>query len=279
MAAVLQSKKPATASERKKIYVLVGLLGVLVVSLYLSVFRDTSSPPPQGAQRPASGPARPGQPADKEVATTTPTSADPLPLELLVYPAVADGVDRNPFTFPPQPPPPPEKPPPPKPVPTIIIGNVTPASVVAGIPRGVDVTVTGKDFPVDARVLWNGRTLRTQRLTPEMLRVSLTPGEIANAGNVRVKVVSESQPTRLWSEERTFDIREAPRPTFQYIGRVGDVALVDYGGQGNQKTVRVGDVIGQPAMWKVVAISREKIDLLDIKNEIPRSVPTAKRDK
>jgi hypothetical protein len=264
-------------SERKKVYVLAGLLVVLAGSLYYSLFAGSSpAPPPPPAE---SAPSRNADAGGSTEIAENVGPGEPLPLAWLNREPVGEAVARNPFAYPPPPPPPPPKPEPQKPVATLLIGNVTPNSVTAGIPRGVDVTVTGRDFPVDARVMWNGRMMRTQRLSAEQLRVSLTQADVASAGSIRVKVVSESQPLKLWSDERAFDIREAPRPSFQYIGRVGDVALVDYGGQGNQKPVRVGDMIGQPAIWRVVAIAPDKIDLLDTRNDIPRSLPLNRRER
>jgi hypothetical protein len=278
MSAVLPSKTQVTSSERKKIYALVGLLIILVVSVIYSFSGSSAPPPPPGSPQPARSGQR-DRAGNAPVAEVEVGPSEPLPLDVLAIAPVGDAVARNPFAYPPAPPPPPPPRPPDPPVPTILIGNVTPATIVAGVPRPLDVTVTGKDFPVDAKVKWNGRMLRTQRQSPEVLRVSLTPAEFSSPGAVRIQVVSESQPSKLWSAERTFDVREAPRPTFQYIGRVGDLAVVDYGGQGNQKPVRVGDLIGQPAIWKVVAITPEKIELLDTRNDIPRSIALARKDR
>jgi hypothetical protein len=281
MAAVIPTKNAMGAGERKKVYVLIGLLVVLALSIAYRFAGGSSTseapPPSPQASAPRSAPGQPAAATENQV--TEPGATEPLPLEQLVYAPVGDVVARNPFAFPPPPPPPPPPPQPEPPVPTILIGNVTPNTAVAGSPRTIEVTVTGRAFPVDARVEWNGRLLPTRYVSPEQLRVSLGPNDTASAGSVRVRVVSESQPTRLWSDPRSFDIREAPRPSFQYIGRIGDVALVDYGGPGNQKTVRVGDMIGVPAIWKVVAISPEKIDLLDTRNDIPRTVPLARKDR
>jgi hypothetical protein len=281
MAAVIPSIKTMSTAERRKVYVLGVLLLILVAAgaySFLGSGSSSTAGPPPGAP-PATNPTN-----SSGSSSTSPTSAvsgatEPLDLARLSPPPVGDAVARNPFMFPAPPPPPPPKPDPPKPVPTILIGNVAPNSVVAGVPRPVDVTVTGRDFQSDFKVKWNGRLLRTQRVSADQLRVSLTPAEIANAGTIRVSIVSESQPSKLWSEDRTFEIREAPRPSFQYIGRVGNMALIDFGGAGNQKTANVGDMIGQPAIWKVVAITPEKVDLLDTRNEIPRSIALNRKDR
>jgi hypothetical protein len=281
MAAVVPSLKTMSTAERRKVYVLAVLLVVLVAAGAYSFLGSGSSQTADqsSGSKPAAKPGDTSDPNTVASVSSDSSSAEPLDFRRLVVPVVGDAVARNPFAFPPKPPPPPGRPKPPDPVATIIIGNITPNSVVAGVPRPIDVTVTGRNFQPDFKVTWNGRLLRTQRLSTDQLRVTLTPAEIASAGTVRVNIVSESQQSKLWSETRTFEIREAPRPSFQYIGRVGDLALIDFGGTGNQKTAHVGDMIGQPAIWKVVAITPEKVDLLDTRNEIPRSIALNRKDR
>jgi hypothetical protein len=280
------SKQTSPHADRKKLYILGGLVLLLVGAVY---FSSSSAPTPPPAAPAAA--AQPGRVRASDLAATkaeggTARAARPDdlgPLTALefgpLYPGpLSASVARNPFAYPPPPPVKPPKPPPPPPPPTIQIGEVTPGSVVAGVPRGVTVTVTGSLFPADARVVWNGRQLPTEVVGDSLARVTLSPGDIASPGNVEVKIVSESQPDKLWSASRPFVISPSPTPPFKYVGRIGDQAVLNMeGGKDNRKLVKVGDTIGVGTQWKVLAIQGEEIEVLDIRNEIRKSVALAKK--
>lgn len=284
------ANKPGLGADRKKLY----LLGGLVVALFGAVYYGFSSgpevPPPPPHQQAAGAPERiratelAKTPDEREQAERKRIEDDlgpvaELELYLLDPRPVGGAVARNPFAYPPPPPPPPAPPIVQPPPPTIAIGDVTPGSVVAGVPRGVTVTVTGSQFPADARVVWNGRQLPTEVGGPTTLRVNLSPAEISSPGTVEVKVVSESQPDKLWSAARSFTVSPSPTPPFKYVGKIGDQAVLDFEGQrdGSRKLVRVGDTIGVGTQWKVLAIGGERIDVLDVRNEIRKSVALAKK--
>jgi hypothetical protein len=288
-----EANRSGLAADRKKLYVLAGLFVVLLGAVYYAFTSGPEVPPSSAAPPPPQTTAGPDRVRASDLAKTPDQKEDAerkrieddlgpvaqLELYLLDPRPVGSAVARNPFAYPPPPPPPVVKPPPPPPPPTIAIGDVMPGSVVAGVPRGVTVTVTGNQFPADARVLWNGRQLPTEVAGPTTLRVNLSPAEIASPGTVEVKVISESQPDRLWSAPRSFTVTPSPTPPFKYIGKIGDQAVLDFEGQrdGNRKLVRVGDTIGVGTQWKVLAINVDKIDVLDVRNEIRKSVALAKK--
>src|SRR3954469_9777582 len=161
--------KPALSSEKKKLYVLGGLVGflVLVVGInYLGKSRSSAPPlPPKSADagkgadggRPAgSPPTAPG--GARRVADATGYG----PISVLPLFSPSDGGDvrpsRNIFDYPPPPviPPPPQKPITKPEPPTINLGAVSPTQAIAGTSKPIPVTLTGSIFPGDAQLLVNG---------------------------------------------------------------------------------------------------------------------------
>lgn len=278
------SKQTSISADRKKLYALGVLVLVLCAAVYFTVLSGPEPPPaPPAAAQPGRVRASDLAPTASSEPGRAPSREEFGPLTALQFAGLTPGplgasVARNPFSYPPPPPEPIPIPPPPPPPPTIQIGDVSPASVVAGVPHGVTVTVSGSLFPADARVVWNGRQLPTEVAGGTIARVNLTPADIASPGNVEVKIVSESQPDKLWSAPRPFVINASPTPPFKYIGRIGDQAVLDMeGGKDTRKLVKVGDTIGVGTQWRVLAIQGEQIDVLDIRNEIRKSVSLAKK--
>ena len=265
--------------DRNKVVALAVLALVLVVSLVWSMTGKSAAPPPVKKDKnrvPAKALSQGEDPKD-EASELALAQVHPLDLASIT-PAGSLAISRNPFAYPPPPPPPRVKPPDPPPPPTIPIGNLAPSSVVAGIPRGVTVVVSGSQFPRDSQVFWNGRPIRTEYLSETQLRVSLSSADISNPGTVQVEVKSSSQPKHLWSAQLPFSVVPAPTPPFKYVGRIGVQALLDFGTERDgRKLVKVGDVVGVPAQWKILSVGHESIEVLDTRNEIKRTVTIAKK--
>lgn len=270
-------------SERKKVATLGVLVLVLTASLLWSFSGSSNSTPP-----PASPPRDPNRVRATDLAGGGSPSPDAraaeIDPEVLSVIPVADvsgtslPIKRNPFAYPPPPLPKPPKPPKEKPPATIPIGQISPSSVVAGIPKGVTLSISGNQFPVDSQASFNGRPVRTEFVNASLLRVTLTTADIAGPGSAEIRIRSQSQPEKLWSDPRTFTMTPAPTPPFKYIGRIGEEAVLDFGtDRDGRKRVRVGDVVGVPAQWKVLAVRPDAIEVLDTRNEIRRTVTIAKK--
>lgn len=281
----------ALGGDRNKVLALIGLVGVLVIAAWYS-WGSSPAPPPKAASD-TSDPRRVKNSdlaSDKTPDAQEPSDAagngvldvdfEPLNLGQVAEAPATLAVVRNPFAFTPPPPPPKPLPVVPPPPPTINVGRINPQNVVAGVPRGVAVSVFGDKFPVDAQIQWNGRPVQTTFVNENEVKANLTTGEISNPGMVKVTVVSASQPTRLWSGELTFQVIPSPTPPFKYVGRIGNRAIIDYGNERDgQQIVEVGTMLGTPAQWKVLAVTPEQVELLDVRNEIKKSITMAKKGR
>lgn len=282
--------KPAMSADRKKQLALGGLLGLLLIVVAWNTIGGSSKPAPP-APKPTDGRVRnadlrAGAARDAGAAPADGITAKPRelaetfgPLEVLPVLGVFSGdlsPSRNVFDFPPPPkvPPPPaiaeEQPPPP----TINIGNISPGSGIAGTSKPVTVTVTGRYFPPDAVVTVNNNRVQTQRQSDSVLRITLGARDMANAGSVRIKVVSASQPDRLWSRELPFTLQPSPEPTesFIYSGRIGNQAVIGFKDGKRPKVVSVGDSLNGAVLWKIVAINERQVEMLDTRNEIRKTI-------
>lgn len=282
--------KPAMSADRKKMIALGSLVGLLLIVVAWNGI-GSSSKPAAPAPKPTDGRVRnadlrAGAAKDANAAPADGVTARPRelaetfgPLEVLPVLGVFSGEmapSRNVFDFPP-PPPPKREPQPPvvqPPPPTINIGNISPGSGIAGTSKPVTVTVTGRYFPPDAVVTVNNNRVQTQRQSDSVLRITLGARDMANAGAVRIKVVSASQPDRLWSRELPFTLQPSPEPTesFIYTGRIGNQAVIGFKDGKRPKVVSVGDSLNGAVLWKIVAINERQVEMLDTRNEIRKVI-------
>lgn len=278
-----EAQKKPVSREQKKVYALVGLLGVLVLVSVWS-FWPESRPAPV-ARAPREGRVRnadlarqrAGEQQATEAAAVAGTIAE-LPPVAFAAPGVS--IARNIFAYPPPPPKPIVRPPPvvTPPPPTINVGSISPASAVAGTSRQITITVAGSEFQRDFQILWNGRPLRTERVGDSLLRATLSPSDIATPGTVRVEVKSASQPVRLWSRELQFQLAAPPDPaeTFVYTGRIGGQAVIAFKDPSKRpRLASAGETVSGVVPWRVLAVTDTHVEMLDTRNEIRRTLPLA----
>jgi hypothetical protein len=279
----LAELKVTIRRDRKKVVVLGLLLVVMGGALYYST---RSSPPRPAAAKKAADPNRvkasdlAKAKAEGEKERFGPIEV--LDLSVLQGPQPEVTVVRNVFAYPPPPvvvtKPAPAPPPPPEP--TINLASVTPSTVVAGTPRDFDITATGNGFPADARIVWNGRQLATTVVSPTQLQARITAAEYANAGMVKIEVVSASNPKHFWSRAVQLNVSRSPDPgdSFVFLGRIGNRAVVQpKTPNSRQQIVEVGQTFGTTVQWRVLAVEADRLDLLDVRNEIRKTMHLQQR--
>jgi hypothetical protein len=263
--------------ERKKLLIAALLMVVLGGVIYYQFFGGGDAPPAVGArptptlrQAPPSNASRAAIAASNEIAT------EPLPVELLAGKAIpTSGTGRNIFIYPPPPPPPTPTPTPtpiPTPPPPIILSAINPAGVIART-AAFRLTVVGAPIPPDARGFINGREYPTSIVNETQMTVAVPAEAIAAAGTARVEVKSASN-AQLYSNVLNLNIAEPPAPPYQYIALYIDkkgvhTAVLKSQTDGKIFNVKQGETINQ---WRVLAISVQKIDLLDTNINVPHAV-------
>lgn len=282
--AAAANPRPPMSSDRKKQIALGSLLVVLLVVVGWNYFGPASKTPPP-APKPNDGRVRNSdlQGGASQAAAAPAVAAGSRetfgPLEVLPTLGLFTGelaASRNVFDYPKPPPPRPEPRPPTvtEPPPTINIGSISPGGAIAGSSRPVQVAVTGRYFPTDAVVMVNGNRVATQRQSETSLRITLTGRDLASPGAVRIKVVSASQPDRLWSRELPFTLQPSPEPneSFIYTGRIGNQAVIGFKDGKRPKVVSVGDSLNGAVLWKIVAINDRQVEMLDTRNDIRKAI-------
>jgi hypothetical protein len=278
-----------SASDRRKLYVLGGLVAFMAIILAWNFWPASKpAPPPQRAK---DGRVRNTQIAKEGASPENVRVADtqgfgPI-AELPIYDVPAAGDvrgSRNIFDYPPPPPVIPPKPPAivkEKP-PTINLGSVSPSSVIAGTGRAVPVMLSGSVFPGDSQVFFNGQPVPSQRLSANQIRATIPPSMIASPGGIQITVKSASQPVQLWSGPVTFQMLPSPDPgeTFVYSGRIGTQAVITLKDPTKRPLlVTVGSTLNGTVPWKVLAVNDRTIELLDTRNEIKKSLSRAGKSR
>jgi hypothetical protein len=282
---------PKISADRKKLYVLGGLVAflVLVVAWNLSGSKPKPAPPPTAAdgrvRNSELGKPRSDQSGAPEAGSVRVADEQTFgPIEVLPLYAKAGGGDvipaRNIFDYPPPPPrvipplPPKETPPPP----TINLGSVSPGQAIAGTSKPIQISLSGSIFPSDSQVYFNGQPVESQRLSATAIRATIPPSFIGSPGAIAIQVKSASQPDRLWSGTVNFQLTPSPDPneTFVYSGRVGSQAVLSFKDTSRKpKVVSTGDVVNGAVPWKILAINDRQIELLDTRNEIRKTLGLA----
>jgi hypothetical protein len=258
----------------KRQLVLLGLLVVVLGYYVLHTFVFTSQPArPTGssgarstATSSTSGTESRQSEGTREAPVTTAEKMQvllddrsPLELGLLARAGAGPatpGTRGNIFDYYKEPPPPPVPPPPPPP---IRINSVNPHYVVAGTPRPAKMSVSGSAFPPDAQILLNGSPRQTKRLNEGTLSTELSQGEYARQGSFTVEVKSQSDPVKFYSNTLNFVIQPSPDPPFKYVGRIGELAVLEVGNKEFARMTRGATVQG---VWRIEAISDAGVDVI-----------------
>jgi len=279
----------ALTPDNKKQLFAGALVAVLAVIVYFQFFAGDDRPSPATARTtqikngipiplspasptPKAGSATLARTQGKELAVIT----DPLPLELLsVRLRPEGGTGRNIFIYPtPTPTPAPKPTPtiPPPPPPPVLISGLNPSGVIART-ADFNLTVLGAKIPADAKVFINGRDYPTAFINETQVRASVTAATIRAAGNMRVEIKSVSDPA-MFSNGLNLNVAEPPAPPFLYVALSIDkkgvhTAVLKSQADGQLINVHQGDTIDR---WRILAISGDKIDILDINYNIPHAL-------
>ncbi len=171
---------------------------------------------------------------------------------------------------------PPPKPVPAPPPPPITVQYVQPSSVVAGTPKKVTLMVTAQKLPADPVILYNGSARPTKRVNESQLSMELAPGEYSSQGNFQIGVVSQSDP-KYNSTTVPFIVQPSPEPQFKYIGRIGDVAVVEIPAQREVKRYKRGDKIMN--VWQIDSITDQALEITHLQHEIKKRVAMLERPR
>jgi len=277
----------ALTPDNKKQLFAGALVALLAVIVYFQFFAGDDKPSPAAARvtkisgTPAPSPTAPGpKPGSATVARgqikEPAIITDPLPLELLVGRGRPEGgTGRNIFVYPTPTPTPPPKPTPtpiPPPPPPVLISGLNPSGVIART-ADFNLTVLGAKIPPDSKVFINGRDYPTTFVNETQVRASVTAATIRASGNMRVEVKSVSDPS-LFSNALNLNVAEPPVPPFLYVALSVDkkgvhTAVLKSQADGQLIYVHQGDTIDR---WRILAISGDKIDILDTNYNIPHSL-------
>jgi|SRR5436853_4158118 len=201
--------------------------------------------------------------------------SSPLNFALLTSAPKASEISRNIFDFKLPPPPPPIKQPDPPP---ITIQYLQPQSAIAGTPREFTVIVFGKSFPPDAQIFMGGSAKATKRVNDSQLSTVITPAEYASPRTIPVEVKSQSDQTKLYSNQIPLMIQQSPLPPFKFVGRIGDIGVFELLGAGGQKEylrLRRGDTIQNA--WKIDNITDSGVDVTDTRYDIKKRITLEER--
>jgi hypothetical protein len=278
-----------TSVKNKRQMVLLGAL-VIVLGYYLLhnfVFSGpsarSSGTPTRSAATPTKSPsgAESRQSGSSESGTTAGEKIqlllnDRTPLELGLLANAAGGSAKpsergNIFDYYKEPPPPPPKQPDPPP---IKINYVQPNSVIAGTPRPFKLSVSGSAFPPDAQILLNGSPRQTKRLNEQTLSTDITAGEYSTQRSFTIEVKSQADPVKFYSNPLTLVVQPSPDPPFKYVGRIGDLAILEVGNKEFARLTRGSTVQG---VWRIEAISDAGVEVIHTQLEIRKRV--AMQDK
>jgi hypothetical protein len=287
----------AAKSDKNKIIIL-SVLGLVMISvLVYQLF--LSSPPPKPslgnsnrnsatASSKGSGvPVQSPETAEKIIGRSSKGNAQEQEFEELLsditplaYVAMhsnqsaAVGVRGNIFEFWKAPPPPPPKPLPPPP---ITLAGVSPQNATAGTPRPFTLTIYGKNIPVDAEVIFDGRARETKRVNDGALAIEVLPADYGFQKTITIEVKSKSDPGKLYSNQTSFVVSPAPEPPFRFVGIIGEQAVLEAGAAKEVIRVRVGEKL--QGVWRVDAIGVSGLELTQTQFDIKKRVPLQEKAK
>ena len=274
--------------EKNKKRVLAGVGLLLVFAIVYSFFLSDSGPSRparragntnSGANAPPRSTTVPMQTQKQIDSASKPSNrkeemeaelADLTPLDLAVHVAASPTAKTergNIFAYyvePPKPPPPPPPPPP------ITLQYVQPPSVIASTPKSFTLSVTGNGYPADAQILMNGRPRQTKRVNDTTLSTQVEQGDYMSQGSMAIEVRSQSDPSKMFSNQLALIVQPAPEPPFKYYGETGGNALLEVGGVFEHKGYRRGDTI--QGVWRIDSITKDMIEVTHLQLGIKKTV-------
>ncbi len=169
---------------------------------------------------------------------------------------------------------PPPRPKDPDPPPPITISYLQPQTAVAGTPRPFTLTVAGKAFPADAQIQVNGNPRPTKRINETTLSTEIRSTEYSSQTTLAVDVKSPADP-KLFSNHASFVVVASPDPPFKYIGRIGDIGVLEMNGTKEVTRVTRGGTV--QGVWRIESITNDGVDVIHTQYEIRKRV--AMQDK
>ena len=280
----------ATKGSKKRVREKV-LLGVLVVVLGIYVlwnFVFTGSPSkPRTGTAPATAtvpstskagaaPAAENKPPSQAASTPQERlqlllfNQTPLDFHLIASSKGGDaavGARGNIFEYHKDPLPPPPIPLPPPP---ITINYLQPQTAIAGTPRPFTLTVVGKPLPADAQIWVNGNPRPTKRVNDSTLSTEIRSTEYSTQTTLAVDVKSQADPIKMVSNHASFVVAAAPDPPFKYIGRIGEIGVLEMNGTKEVTRVVKGGTI--QGVWRIESITNDGVDVIHTQYEIRKRV-------
>ena len=284
------------AWEKNKKFVLAGALGLMLLTVLYSFFlsdsgpsrptrrtgnnNSTASTPPKSSTVPiqsqrqvdsaASKPSNRKEELEAELADLTPLDLSP---HVTAAPVLTTS-RGNIFAYYVPPPPEPAKPPPPPP---IALQFVQPPSVIASTPKSFTLNVVGNGYPADAQIIMGGRPRQTKRVNETTLSTEVAQGDYMSQGSIPIEVRSQSDPSKLFSNQIALQVQPAPEPPFKYYGETGGNALLEVGGVFEHKGYRRGDTI--QGVWRIDSITKDVIEVTHLQLNIRKAVPRQEKPR
>lgn len=273
-----------TQETRKRI-LLGALLVVLVGVLYYQFFWESDAPVGATTAAPAKNttdsvktPVAAPRPTPRPGETPEQIISQPLDLASMSGKGAQDvGTGRNIFVYPPPPPPPTPKPIPtalPPPPPPILVSSVNPVGVTART-GDFPLTVFGDKIPQDAQGFIDGREYPTTFVSSTEIKIRVPAAAIRAPGNLGVMIRSKSDAS-LYSNQYSLNVAEPPAPQYRYVGLIinknGAMAVLKSQADDGVINVRKNDKFGDRLEWRVISITREKIEIEDTNLKISHTI-------
>lgn len=271
----------ALSAEKKKMYIAVGLIGLLAVSVYINFFTGDDSPTPvtqRAVVRPTATPKASGAPSaqSSDAPAVVTLVNQPLPVDSMDNRVLPSG-GRNIFIYPTPTPPPPlptPSPTPTPPPPPITLVGLDPATVESRTPSDFTLTVAGAKIPADARIYLNGREFKPVTSSDTQLRVQVPAAMKATPGTLRVEVRSASN-TQLYSNPLSINVINPPTPAYRYLGLIVKngvaTAVLKPDTEEDVISVQKGQKLGNN--WLILNITPQEIEILDTRNQVRHRLP------
>lgn len=271
--------------ETRKRLLLGALLAVLVGVLYYQFFWESETPVATTTAAPAKNttdsvktPVAAVRPAPRPGETPEQIISQPLDLASMSGKGAQDaGTGRNIFIYPPPPPPPTPKPIPPAPTPPpppILVRSVNPVGVVART-GDFPLTVFGDKIPPDAQGFVDGREYPTTFVSNTEIKIKVPAAAIRTPGNLGVMIRSKSDAS-LYSNQFSLNVAEPPAPQYRYVGLIinknGAMAVLKSQADDAVINVRKDQKFGDRLEWRVISITREKIEIEDTNLKISHTI-------
>jgi hypothetical protein len=262
-----------TPTERNKIIAAI-VLGVLsLFALYLAFWPSSKKTTVTASVSPTPKPSpSPGEKSNFEMPSVDAQDLE-YTMQMIDYnggtPSAPDP-GRNIFAFYEPPPPTPYSPTPvpfvspplpsPQPTPNVVLTFVNPQGVYAGT-KGFRMEVSGDKFTPEMRIYYQGSEMPTTFISAQQLATDIPANFIAQSGGRIIEV--RTPDGKFWSSQISFNVQEAPRPQFQYIGMIArkrgnnDTAVFRESANKPEFSQRLNDVVG--GRFRLVSISATEV--------------------